>query len=74
MTDYAGLIADSFGPFHDLRPTDRAAEPALQQEPAVAYPDRQALALHLRKELDCNGIIYPATPKGPASLREEWRH
>ena len=55
-TDYAELIADFFGPFHDLR----AAEPALQDDPALAYPAGQALALRLRKELDSNGIIYPS--------------
>ena len=38
----------------------RAAEPALQEDPALAYPAGQALALRLRKELDSNGIIYPS--------------
>jgi hypothetical protein len=60
VTDYAELIADFFGPFHDLRAADRAAEPALQEDPALAYPAGQALALHLRKELDSNGILYPS--------------
>jgi hypothetical protein len=60
VTDYAELIADFFGPFHDLRAGDRATEPALQDDPALAYPAGQALALRLRKELDSNGIIYPS--------------
>jgi hypothetical protein len=60
VTDYAELIADFFGPFHDLRGAARAAEPALQEDPALAYPAGQALALRLRKELDSNGIIYPS--------------
>jgi len=60
VTDYAALIADFFGPFHDLRAADRAAEPALQDDPALAYPAGQTLALRLRKELDSNGIIYPS--------------
>lgn len=58
VTDYAELIADFFGPFHDLRAADRAAEPALRADPAIAYPAGQALALRLRRELDSNGIIY----------------
>jgi RES domain len=60
LTDYAELIADFFGPFHDLRAADRDAEPALQDDPVLAYPAGQALALRLRKELDSNGIIYPS--------------
>ena len=60
VTDYAELIADFFGPFHDLRAADRDAEPALQGDPVAAYAAGQALALRLRKELDSNGIIYPS--------------
>ena len=60
VTDYAALIADFFGPFHDLRAADQPVEPALQDDPALAYPAGQALALRLRKELDSNGIIYPS--------------
>jgi len=60
VTDYAELIADFFGRFHDLRAADRATEPALQDDPALASPAGQALALRLRKELDSNGIIYPS--------------
>jgi RES domain-containing protein len=60
VTDYAELIADFFGPFHDLRAADRDTEPALQGDPVTAYPAGQALALRLRKELDSTGIIYPS--------------
>ena len=60
VTDYAELIADFFGPFHDLRAADRAAEPVLQDDPALGYSAGQALALRLRKEFDSNGIIYPS--------------
>ena len=60
MTDYAELIADFFGAFHDLRAVDRAAATVLQGDPAAAYPAAQAFALRLRKELDSNGIIYPS--------------
>src|SRR3984957_20964126 len=56
VTDYAELIADFFGPFHDFRAADWVAEPALQEDPALAYPAGQALALRLRKELNSNGI------------------
>jgi len=58
MTDYAELIADIFGPFHDLRHASRIDEPALHDDPAVAYPAGQALARRLRHELASNGIVY----------------
>jgi hypothetical protein len=58
VTDYAELIADFVGPFHDLRPLDRAAEPALHHDPAIAYPAGQALAARLRAEVASNGIVY----------------
>jgi RES domain-containing protein len=60
MTDYAELIADFFALFHDLRPADRAAEAALHQDPAIAYPAGQALARRLRREVAGNGIVYPS--------------
>ncbi|HTC07336.1 MAG TPA: RES family NAD+ phosphorylase [Acetobacteraceae bacterium] len=60
VTDYAELIADFVGPFHDFRAADRAAERALPADPARAYPAGQALALRLRKELDSNGVIDPS--------------
>ena len=60
VTDYAELIADFFGPFHDLRATDSGTEPALQSDPAVAYPAGRALARRLRAETSSNGIVYPS--------------
>jgi hypothetical protein len=63
VTDYAELIADFFGSFHNLRSADPAAEPALHADPAVGYQAGQALALRLRKELGSNGIIYPSVRK-----------
>jgi hypothetical protein len=60
VTDYAELIADFFGPFHDLRSAGPAVEPALHADPVVGYPAGQALALRLRKEFGSNGIIYPS--------------
>jgi hypothetical protein len=35
---YAELIADFFGPFHDLRSAGPAVEPALHADPVVGYP------------------------------------
>src|SRR3954454_21234900 len=52
VTDYADLLADFLGSFHDLREADRAVENALHGDPAIAYPAGQAIALRLRKELD----------------------
>jgi RES domain-containing protein len=60
VTDYAELIADFFGPFHDLRGADPAAEPALHPDPAIAYPAGQALARRLRIEAGGNGVVYPS--------------
>ena len=60
VTDYAELIADFFGPFHDLRATDFVNDPTLHTDPAVAYPAGQALAKRLRAEAASNGIIYPS--------------
>lgn len=60
VTDYAELIADFFGPFHDLRAADQPAEQALQAEPSIAYPAGQALAQRLRQERGSNGMVYPS--------------
>jgi hypothetical protein len=57
-TDYAELLADFIGPFHDLRGTDRT-EPCLHPDPAIGYPAGQALARELRAGGN-NGIIYPS--------------
>src|ERR1700730_6051572 len=59
-TDYAELIADFYGAFHDLCVVDRAAEPALHDDPSVAYPAGQVLAKQLRSEAASNGIVYPS--------------
>jgi RES domain-containing protein len=59
-TDYAELIADFYGVFHDLRAIDRANEPALHGDPNVAYPAGQTLANRLRSEATSNGIVYPS--------------
>ncbi|MHB1305051.1 MAG: RES family NAD+ phosphorylase [Acidiphilium sp.] len=60
VTDYAELIADFFGPFHDLRVADQTEEPALQPDSAIAYPAGQALARRLLRELSSNGVTYPS--------------
>lgn len=60
VTDYAELLADFFGPFHDLRDADPESEPALRQDPGVAYPAGQTLARRLRTEAASNGIVYPS--------------
>jgi hypothetical protein len=58
ITDYAELIADFFGLFHDLREAE--TEMVLHQDPAVAYPVGQKLARELRVAHSSNGIIYPS--------------
>src|ERR1700735_2479864 len=50
VTDYAELIADFFGAFHNLRRSDFSAHPALCADPVIAYPAGQALAKQLRQE------------------------
>jgi len=60
ITDYAELIADFFGPFHDLRSVDRSTEPTLHDDPTVAYGAGQAFAKRLRTEAASNGIVYPS--------------
>ena len=60
VTDYAELLADFFGPFHDLRGVAPATESALREDPGVAYPAGQALARRLRTEAASNGIVYPS--------------
>jgi len=60
VTDYAELLADFFGPFHDLRGADPENEPALRKDPGVAYPAGQMLARRLRTETASNGIVYPS--------------
>jgi RES domain-containing protein len=57
-TDYAELLADFIGPFHDIRqsPPD---SPCLHPEPEVGYPAGQALARDLAGR-SSNGIVYPS--------------
>lgn len=58
VTDYAELVADFIGPFHDLRNVE--PRPAcLDPDPAVGYPAGQALARELRAG-GSNGIVYPS--------------
>ncbi len=60
VTDYAELIADFFGMFHDLRATDVNDGPVLHTDPGIAYPAGQSLARRLRAEAASNGIVYPS--------------
>lgn len=60
MTDYAELIADFIGSFHDLRDPVFAAHNALASDTNKAYPSGQALAMHIRSEKDASGIVYPS--------------
>lgn len=60
VTDYAELIADFFGAFHDLRAPDVSDGPVLHTDPATAYPAGQSLAKRLRAEAASNGIVYPS--------------
>ncbi len=61
--DYAGLVADFIGPFHDLRDAapGHAAGYAdvLAPEVDLAYPRGQALARRLRA-VGSNGLVYPS--------------
>jgi hypothetical protein len=60
--DYAELIADFIGPFHDLRASPTATRglvDVLGQDTAVAYPAGQALARRLQAA-GSNGLIYPS--------------
>jgi RES domain-containing protein len=60
VTDYAELISDFVGHFHDLRGDAFLTDDSLNAAPAVAYPAGQALARWLRKEKDSPGLIYPS--------------
>lgn len=72
-TDYAELIADFFGPFHDLRGADRAAEAALHQDPAIGYRAGQTLAKRLRTEAASNGIVYPSARRAGGTCLAAFR-
>ncbi len=60
VTDYAELIADFFGSFHDMRNADAKIEPALHEDPAIGYAAGQSLARQLRLDHISNGIVYPS--------------
>jgi RES domain-containing protein len=60
VTDYAELIADFFGSFHDMRNANAKIEPALHQDPPIGYPAGQSLARQLRLDHTSNGIVYPS--------------
>lgn len=55
-TDYAELLADFIGPFHDLRRASAELD-CLDPDPVTGYPAGQALARRLRAE-NRNGIVY----------------
>ncbi len=60
--DYAELIADFIGPFHDLRgagEVDRMPDGVLGDDTLTAYPAGQVLARRLQG-LGSNGLIYPS--------------
>lgn len=59
VTDYAELLADFIGLFHDLRGAG-PAQPCLHPDSSVGYPAGQALARRLRTETGSNGIVYPS--------------
>lgn len=68
QTDYAELVADFVGPFHDLTGFGMAL-PALGPDIASAYPAGQALARRLREPEEdlpdkfgpgSNGLVYPS--------------
>lgn len=73
VTDYAELLADFFGPFHDLRGTDPESEPALREDPGVAYPAGQALARRLRTEAASKGIVYPSVRHAGGACLDAFR-
>ena len=60
VTEYAELIADFLGRFHDLRAAVPGETPALDPDPAIAYAAGQTLARRLRLEAASNGIVYPS--------------
>jgi hypothetical protein len=60
VTDYAELIADFIGAFHDLRGGKFKDSACLGTDIAAAYPAGQALAGRLRREDQGIGILYPS--------------
>ncbi|MER8803135.1 RES family NAD+ phosphorylase [Mesorhizobium sp. M0998] len=60
VTDYAELVADFIGSFHDLRGAEFSKDPVLDPDTALAYPAGQALAKQLRKQDAATGLVYPS--------------
>jgi len=60
VADYAELISDFFGSFHDMREADTEVERALHKDPVIGYPTGQSLARQLRIDHTSNGIVYPS--------------
>lgn len=60
VTDYAELIADFVGSFHNLRSAEFQAAKVLHPDPAISYPAGQALAKTLRHSEHSVGIVYPS--------------
>jgi RES domain-containing protein len=60
VTDYAELIADFIGAFHDLRGDEFKDSVCLGADISGAYPAGQALAARLRLEEQGIGILYPS--------------
>ena len=60
VTDYAELIADFIGAFHDARGDEFRSGAFLGPDIGTAYPAGQALAKRLRLEEQGIGIIYPS--------------
>jgi hypothetical protein len=58
-TDYAELLADFIGPFHDLRGKEFADAPFLAADTAIGYKAGQELARTLRAD-ESNGAIWPS--------------
>jgi hypothetical protein len=60
VTDYAELIADFIGAFHDLRGDEFKTGECLSADIETAYPAGQTLAQRLRAEDGGIGILYPS--------------
>lgn len=59
ITDYAEMIADFIGPFHDVTGPAFARRDCLGADMSVSYPAGQALARQLRAA-GSNGLVYPS--------------
>jgi hypothetical protein len=60
VTDYAELVADFIGAFHDMRGDDYKESACLGADISTAYPAGQALATRMRVETQGIGILYPS--------------